>query len=202
VEPDERLGEEGNNAEGFSPPILRGRLIYLRPLSSEDYGFVRAMELDGDLSVRWRFRGAVVGPEQWAQSAWASTLAQFVVLRYTDPKPIGLVMAYRANFQDGHAFVAAESFETAKRSPFLIFGMALFIEYVFSCWPFHKLYLESAEFNVAQFGSGIGRFLEEEGRLREHLWYGGRRWDQVILALYRETWAREGRRVLGAVRQP
>ena len=84
----------------------------------------------------------------------------------------------------------------------MVFGVALFIDYVFTCWDFHKLYLEVSEYNAGQFQSGIGRLFDLEARLREHLWYGGRHWDELILALYRQTWEERAGRLLAAARPP
>jgi hypothetical protein len=111
-----------------------------------------------------------------------------------------LVALYRADFQDGHAYLAAEKFASAKPGPLMMLGVALFVDYVFACWNFHKLYLEVAEYNVDQFESGIGRLFEVEGRLREHIWYDGRRWDQLFFAMYRDAWHRESARLLAAAR--
>lgn len=177
---------------------MEGRHIYLRPLIPEDDPALRAAEVTGELGIRWRFRGTTPSPEQWSHAAWQSILAQFLVVRRTDNRPVGLVMAYRANFQDGHAQLAVEMLERARRSPLLVLGAALFVQYVFTCWNFHKLYLELPEYNLAQFGSGIDRTFKVEGRLREHFYYAGRRWDQLVVALYREVWLSVSPRLLSA----
>jgi hypothetical protein len=78
----------------------------------------------------------------------------------------------------------------------MMFGLALFLRYVFTCWNFRKLYMEVAEYNYEQFSSGAGRFFEVEGRLREHFYYGGRYWDKLILTLSRETFRDRGAAVL------
>jgi hypothetical protein len=161
---------------------------------------VRSRELAGPHAVRWRFRGAAVSPEKWLQAIWQSNLAQFLVIGNNDPRPQGLVWAYNANFQDGHAYFAVETFDDRVRSPLVVLGTALFLDYVFRCWNFHKLYVEAAEYNLRQFQSATTHLLMEEGRLRDHLWSAGRRWDQVILALYRDTWVTHGERVLAAER--
>ena len=186
----------------FGVAPLRGQHVLLRLIIPEDYRFLRVAELSGDLGVRWRFRGSTASPEQWSQSLWQSTLAQYLVVRTDDPTPLGLVAAYRANFQDGHAYLAAETFGGRRPAPVMLFGVALFIDYLFACWNFHKLYLEVVEYNMDQFESGIGRLFDVEGRLRHHVWYDGRRWDQLLLALYRDTWRRESARVLVAARGP
>jgi RimJ/RimL family protein N-acetyltransferase len=186
--------------EQFVVRSLRGRHVVLRHVLPDDYRFLRAAELSGDLAVRWRFRGASVSPDQWSQHFWQNTLAVFLVIGAKDPTPLGLVVAYRPSFQDGHACLGAETFLTARPAPLMVFGLALFIDYVFACWNFHKLYMEVAEYNLPQFKSSIGRFVEVEGRLRKHLWYDGRAWDQLFLALYRDRWYEQSGRLLSAAR--
>lgn len=189
---------ESTDATPFRIAPVHGRFVFLRPVGPEDYGFLRAAELGGELGVRWRYRGSMVSPDQWSRNLWQSTLTQYLIVGTTNPSPLGLVVAYQANFQDGHAYLAAESFRARRPDPLMIFGISLFIEHVFTCWSFHKLYLEVAEYNLGQFGSALGRQFAVEGRLREHIWYGDRRWDQVLLALYRDAWRRDSNRILRA----
>jgi hypothetical protein len=115
-------------------------------------------------------------------------LAQFLVVAAQRERPIGLVAAYRANFQDQHAYLSVARFGSSTRSPAMMLGLALFLRYVFDCWSFRKLYVETQEFNYEQFASGVGTYFELEGRLREHSFYRGRHWDQLTLAIYRERW--------------
>ncbi len=186
----------------FQLAPLRGRNVFLRPVSPEDYRMLRAADHGGELAVRWRMRGSTASPEQWAQNLWRSVLVQYLVVGLADPSPLGLVVVYKPNFQDGYGYLAVERLGPPRHVPALMLGVALFVDYVFTCWNFHKLYIETAEYNVSQFGSGIGRFLDLEARLRGHLWYAGRRWDQLILALHRETWDREAGRLRSAARSP
>lgn len=181
---------------------LRGPYVFLRPVMPEDYGFLRAVELDDDLVVRWRMRGQVPSPEQWAASLWSGVLAQFIVVETSTSRPIGMVALYQANFQDRHAYFAAARFRPARRTPLLIFGIAMAIEYAFTCWDFQKLYMELPEYNFAQFSSGEGRYFEVEGRLKGHLYAGGRRWDQLILAVERDHWREMGSRMVGRTQAP
>lgn len=186
----------------FLLPPVRGRHVYLRPLLPGDYAFVSAAELSGELARRWRFRGATVSPERWAQATWEAALAQFLVFGATSQRPLGLVVVYRPSFQDGHACLAAETFQVQSRGPLMILGIALFLDYVFTCWNFHKLYLEVPEYNLPAIASGLGNILVLEGRLQKHWWYGGRQWDQLILALYRDRWVDAAPRFLSAEREP
>jgi len=111
------------------------------------------------------------------------------VVSTTSTQPLGLVTAYNPDFRNGFVSLAAAKFEGRRHpSPVFIEGVALFIDYIFTSWNFRKLYIESGELNVPQFGSGIGWLIEEEGRLRQHRYFGGRFWDEYIMSIYREKW--------------
>jgi hypothetical protein len=174
-------------------PSLQGRHVYLRAIIPDDYRFLQMFETSGDFAVRWRFRGGTPSPENWARALWADVLVQYLIVGRKSNTPVGLVAAYQPNFQDGHAKIAAARFDPAGPSPAMILGLAIFLRYVFSCWDLRKLYMELPEYNYAQFSSGAGRIFELEGRLRDHYWFGGETWDQLLLAIHRETWQkREG----------
>jgi len=184
----------------FATPRLRSHHVYLKPIDPSDYPFLQMVETVGDPAPRWRHRGVTPSPDQWAQVLWAGVLVQFMVVAVQSNKPIGRVVIYQPNFQDRHAYFAAMRFEPRDRSPLMVLGISLFLEYVFAYWPFEKLYMEVPEYNLDQFASGLGRFFEIEGRLRGHFRMGGRTWDQLILALYRAN-AIEHRERLREVRE-
>jgi hypothetical protein len=189
------------SSKRFLPPPLEGVHAHLRPVTPRDYELIQALELSTELAFRWRFRGSTPSPEQWAQTLWRGVIAQYLVVSPGQQQPIGLVLAYNANFQDQYAYVAVARFESQTRSPVMILGFGIFIHYVFTCWPFRKLYLESSQYNYDQFASGMGRYFEVEARLRDHSFFGGQYWDQLTLAIYREPWMRLGKRLL-AVESP
>jgi hypothetical protein len=181
----------------FSRPSLQGRHVRLRAVVPEDSRFLQFAETSTEVAPRWRLRGATPGPQEWTQSFWRGVLAQFVVVPARgEGSPLGVVAAYQANFQDGHAYLAAARFDGDTRSPLMIFGVAAFIEYVFTCWDFRKLYMDVPEYNYAQLANGSQRFFAMEGRLRAHSYFAGRHWDQLILAIHRERWLQEGSALL------
>jgi hypothetical protein len=179
------------------PPIV-GRRVALRPVEIGDYPLLRSMELSNELGVHWKYRGQILSPEQWNASLWTGVLAQFLVFSRTEDRPVGLVAVYKASFQDSHAYVSALGFQPGRHSPAMLLGVAVFLQYVFGCWDFDKLYFELPSYNLSQFASGLDRFFEIEGRLRGHYTYRGRKWDLLLLAMYRERWEAESRRVLAA----
>ena len=70
-------------------------------------------------------------------------------------------------------------------------GVAGVLEHIFACWPFRRLYLESADDNSRQFASGFGRFFVEEGCRRNQLFAGNRYQDVHLLTITRELWEME-----------
>lgn len=178
-------------------PPLEGRHVYLRPITPSDYRFLQEAELGPELAMRWRHRGATPSPEEWARGLWIGVLAQHLIVARDGDAPLGLALVHNPSFQDGYAYFAAVRLRPGDRSPAMMLGVGLFLQYVFANWNFRKLYLEVAEFNLASFASGLGLF-QVEARLKEHLWFAGRYWDQLTLALYRNTWELDAKRLLGA----
>jgi hypothetical protein len=187
-------GEDGGKPLGL--PSLQVRQVLLRPLSPADYTPLRAAELVPPLGPRWRFRGMTPSPEEWARLTSERQLAQFIAQRTTDNVPLGLLQLHNAGFQDGHAQLSIARLGPPGPSPELIVGLGIFLRYVFYCWDFRKLYMEVPEYNYDQISSGEGKFFSVEGRFKDHLFLGGRYWDQFILAMHRETWQRSGEPLL------
>ena len=191
-DPSDGAREREGSSEPPLTPKLYGRDVYLRAVLPSDLEFIQRMEVGGHLANRWRFRGATPNPQEWARVFWKDVLAQYLVIGRKREQPIGLAYAYKPNFQDGHAYIAAARF-APEPTPLMLSGLGLLIEHVFTCWNFRKLYFETTEYNYPQFASGAGRFFELEGRLREYRFYGGRYWDELIFAITRETWIEKGK---------
>jgi RimJ/RimL family protein N-acetyltransferase len=176
--------------ESIEAPLqcTQGRWISLRPVRPADYDFIRSAELSDELGLRWRHRGATPSPEAFAHTLWAGVLTQYLVVANSDNRVLGLVCAYDADLRAGTCFIGFARFDRRDRSPGLVEGVLLLTDHLFAHWPFRKLYGECLEFNLPEFGAGLGPLLVEEGRLREHMFAGGRYWDLCYLALYRDTW--------------
>jgi hypothetical protein len=155
----------------------------------DDYPALQRVELGPDLIQRWRYRGSTPSPEQWAQTLWNTVLAQFLVVSADSEEPLGIVVLYRPAFQHGWAYVAAARFDGGGPSYQFMLGVVLFIEYSFRHWDLRKMYMELPEYNLEQFVSGNERFFEIEGRLVGHTFYDGQHWDELVLAIYRDTFA-------------
>lgn len=172
-----------------APPRLTGRRVDLQPVVEADYPFLFDLATCEELGYRWRNHGETPSPEMFHRSVWNNVLAQFIVRSIDTEESIGHVMVYRPDFQNGTAYIAQVVAPVAHGRGWALEGSALFLDYVFTMWSFRKLYGESLGYNYAQFASGASRSLfHEEGRLREHEFYGGRYWDLHFFAVYRTDW--------------
>jgi hypothetical protein len=173
--------------EGPRFPGLIGRHVALRPVTAADYAMLQMLETGGEVGARWRFRGQTPSPEAWVGNLWNGVLTQFLVQSRSEEGPIGLVVGYRASFQDRHLYLAATRFDLRRPTPLMMLGVALFLRHVFDTWAFRTVYMEVPEYNLDQIASGSGRYFSEQARLPGYYEQGGRTWDHVILALTRDV---------------
>ena len=113
---------------------------------------------------------------------------QFMVLQKGSLEPVGLVTAYNPSLREGWAYAAGLTVPSAMGSGLILEGLAVLTTYLFDTWPLRKVYFETIEFNLAQFGALPGDLFIEEGRFRSHIYYRGRYWDVVTLCVYATDW--------------
>jgi RimJ/RimL family protein N-acetyltransferase len=166
------------------------RRIRLRIITDRDNFFLYELMSSPQAGGRVRFGGATPSPDKIASSLWESVLAQFMIESASSQKSLGLVAITSPNFRDGFAYSSALGLLEAQGTGLIAEGVLLGFNYAFMTWPFRKIYMEATEESYQAFKSGLGRFFTEEGRLRKHSFWNGRFMDLLILAVYRETWAR------------
>lgn len=188
----------GAGTNGAAPPMESWR-VALRPVHEHDLTFLYDLSTSGDTAWRWRQRGTTPSPQVFADQLFAGVLTQFIIVDRKDERRLGLVVAYRAEHRNGHAYLGIVVRPDCERRGLAFEALALFIDYLFRLWNFRKLYAEGPEFAFAQFGSAFSRYLEEEGRLQEHYYHDGRYWSYITAALYRERWNRERGRLLRGI---
>ncbi len=175
---------------------MRTRHIRLHTITDRDALFLYDLMTSPAAGGRVRFAGATPSPEKVASSLWDSVLAQFIVEGATAQRPLGLVSITSPNFRDGYAYLSAVGTPEAQGSGLIAQGVLLGFNYAFLTWPFRKIYMEVSETSYEAFRSGLKSFFTEEGHLREHAFWDGRYVDVFLLAVYRETWAARGPRLV------
>lgn len=180
------------------PPNV-GRRVLLRPITPADYDFIYDLETSPHTSYRWRHQGQTPSPDAVVESLWAGTLAQFLIVRRETGEPVGFVNAHNADLANGFCYIAMVGHPKFERTALVMDGMALFLNYLFSTWPFRVLYGESLEFNLRNFRLASDRLFRVEGQLRNHRYFDGRYWDKWILAVHRDDWELHKPRLLRVV---
>ena len=179
-------------ATGLDPDRWRPRRVHLKRFEDADVG--PYIELCTSLGVgrQFRFGGAAIPPPATLSAVWDGTLVHLVGVGNRSRRRLGVASVTSADMRNGTAYLSVVSDIGVIGSGLMIEVAGLAIEYVFSTWPFRKLYAEVPEYNLRTFGSVTKRFFRREGLLTEHVFLDGRYWDVHVLATDRATWQREG----------
>ena len=170
------------------PVTLSSTRVRLRSVRATDGDWLYDL-LTRTSGSRWRYRGRTPAPGEFHVDLWRGVLSQFVVTD-VDDRPAGLVGAYNANTTAGHCHVFAVG--ATDQGRLITEATARFADWLFESFEFHKLWIESAEFNLAQFAS-LTELATVEGRLTNFDYWGGRFWDLLILSVTQERWTRHRR---------
>ena len=171
------------------PPLLSSERLRLREVRPDDYPFLYHLAASPSESHLWRFRGAQPSYEEFAQTVKRGVFVQFLIVSKRNQDRLGLVSCYNADFRNRNAYIAMQGSPDLPDRSWIMEAGRLFVDYLFGCFDFEKLYAEAPAFTFDRFRAGLGKFFAEEGRLRGHERFMGRWWDLHILALYRSTWS-------------
>ncbi len=181
-------GSEQTDIDDPGPVIRTGRSVRLVPADQRYADFLYSLAIDETVGFRWILTGQVPRREVFEQQLWNGVLSQFVVCRKDSDGPIGVVLAYNADLNNGYAYAASAVISEAVGSGVGIEAVDLFVDYLFRCFNLRKIYFEVPEYNLPEIQSLIGGLFHQECVLREHTYYAGRHWNRYILALYRQDY--------------
>jgi hypothetical protein len=167
-------------------PVRRGRHVTLRPLRPDDYGPLHEIALFTDAGSRWRLHGGIPPFDKFVSLLLDGAPATFAIEHNDDSRLIGMVQLWNYNAMNHNGHITAFLHPSARGRGWPLEGVLLFVDYVFPVFDLRKLYFESLETEVAQYGSIVGPILRPEALYREHQWAFGRLADCHVLALYRE----------------
>ena len=183
---DEAVGLDLPSREHSLDPPTEGRHVRLASVEPHHLPLLHRWMTDPASGYRWRFRGGVPSPDDFAAVLWANSLATFALESTETGELIGLCSASSADFRNGYAYGSAFLAPRYRNAGWPAEGVVLFTNYVFHHFQLRKLYIEALEFNVEQFGSALGTLLHVEGRLAQHEFYGDSFVDMIVMGLYRD----------------
>jgi RimJ/RimL family protein N-acetyltransferase len=164
---------------------MSGRFFRIRPVEPRDVDALYEIALNPEVSYRWRYRGFHPTREKFEADLKAFIFCAMTVTSVKTDEVVGLLISYYQDPRNMHAYFGSLFDPKYLKRGVSIEAVLLFCNYLFSTWPFRKLYMEISEFNIELIGSGKGRNFEIEGRLKDHEFYKGRYWDKLTLAVYR-----------------
>lgn len=166
--------------------VRRGRHVAIRPVHPDDYTPLYEIALFTDAGSRWRLHGETPTLEQFLKLLFEDARVTFAVERGSDNGLIGMVQLWMHDAVSRNGHITAFLHPSVRGRGWALEGVILFVDYVFRVFDLHKLYFESLDDEVRQYGSMIGPILRREGRLPEHKRVFGRWVDFHVLALYDE----------------
>jgi RimJ/RimL family protein N-acetyltransferase len=178
----------GAGSSVATPPPLTAHRVGLRAMDSDDLGFLYELATAQEVGFRWRFRGFIPSYETFVHSLTHDVLAQFLVVHPETGRRLGYVVAYRTDPRNGYTHIGIVMIPPLIGKGVGAEALILFVNYLFDTWNLRKIYAEIPEFNYGTVASGSGRLFQEEAKLRDHIFYGGKYWDQYVVAIYREAW--------------
>jgi len=168
-------------------PARAGRHVRIRPVLPGDHKWLHELAVMTEQGARWRLQGTVPSFEQFLQVLYAGTHANFALERARDGAAYGLCQLWQFDPLARTAHLTTMLAPGFVRKAWPMEGIFLFIDYVFSCYGLRKLYLESLEDEAKQYAIGSRSLLVLEGKLKGHKFVHGRYVDNLIFALWRET---------------
>lgn len=173
-------------------PIIRGRLMALRPVWPTDFELFYSWFADADEAPLWtsQFRRLGTFPEFVpALEAWLRDGLTLVKVDEKSGTRFGFARAYQMNLVDGYAWVQAFTTPAYRLRRHSAESAILFSKYLFERFPLRKLCSEVYEYNsnAVSLNEKLGFVLE--GRLRAHTWFRDRYWDHLLYSLNRDDWA-------------
>lgn len=171
--------------------FLRGRRVEMRPLLEQDIPLlVRWMN---DREVTHNLTACFPVQEQhereWLESLHKQKGSKVVLMMVVDEGPIGVMGLHRINWVDQTAVTGA--FIGEKDMWGKGYGSEakmLLLEYAFNTLGLRKVCSTVIEFNARSLGYNRKCGYVVEGRRVNQFYRNGRYWDEIQLAVFRESW--------------
>ncbi|MCF2525813.1 GNAT family N-acetyltransferase [Yinghuangia soli] len=159
----------------------------MRPADDADIPFLWALFATDEVSYRWVYRGRIPTPESIRMNLQRPDVLGHIIEDTRGQKQLGYVGAFDVNDRNGHAQLGTVVGPDQQQTGVGVTATMLFADYLFTILPLRKLYLQSLDYNYAQFSSLVSRgYASVEGVLREHEFFAGRYWDIHVLSVTRE----------------
>jgi len=159
------------------PHILETRRIVLRPAVNEDLPTLSAWE---DTKDYLEFVSSQKG---------AKYFFRFIIERKRGKGsvPLGILYTFSYNKADGYMFLNIFLDSNHRNAGYGAEACALAIRHIFESFPVYKIYCDAYSSNPKAVSMMRGIGLEQEGFLKGHRLYNGKRYDVIRFAVYQRN---------------
>lgn len=187
--------EFGNAPHTSSEENKATQLTEIRPLIPSDLPYVYELLLNDDLAWTWHYNTGAIPPyEIFVKTFYGAALYYLVITLTGNDRPVGVVAMYNADLRNRHGYIATAFADGLHGSMASIEAMEMCLEYTFYKWDLAKVYMQVPEFRFENYRTGEDIYFSVEGRLGSHYYLDGRRWDMLIISVYREVVIKTGKR--------
>jgi len=169
---------------------LEGKRVLVRPAETKDLRLLYTWRNQADFIELCSARRRIVGYEEFVEEFHrdldGDRHIQCVIERLKDQTTIGTVFSYNLNLVDGFVFVTIFVDEHYRRLGYSVEAMALFLDYLFTTLPLHKIYMEVYGYNDASLSVVRRAGFAQEACFKEHRYLDGKRHDLFRFALFRD----------------
>ncbi len=114
----------------------------------------------------------------------------FIIRRRDDGKPVGVIYNYNASIVDQTCYLCVFLQADFTHTGMGTVASELFLRHLFHDQAIRKVYIEVFGYNEKVVRLARMKGFEQEGKLKEHRWYGNRYWDLNILAITRSEFTK------------
>jgi RimJ/RimL family protein N-acetyltransferase len=160
--------------------------VKLVPFSPEHHAFLHDCYAEDPSIFQWLFPFGMPDREILAERVPQSVSHLLVIIEASHQTPIGIAYLYRWRPPDGVAFFSLSFRKDGKGADLGKEAATMFVEHIFSSLNMRKLFIKGCVWQLTTICDAMGSILEEEGCLRDHIYFDGHWHDQLILSVSRE----------------
>lgn len=167
-----------------------GRWVALRPVLRSDYMTLYSWATDLRTLYLWSSDRRIPPFEEFVlrMDRVLHETQMLLMLERQHRAPIGFCQAYDINLSEGWASLLVFADDAHRSHPHPAEGGLIFVDFLFKHFALRKLYADVFEYNEESLKILLKGGFREEARLPNHIWYEGKYWSQLKLALYREEY--------------
>jgi len=170
-------------------PTLVGKNIYLRPAEAEDYRITYQWFLASDPQSQTCHDVKLASPDEIVERMRRKepdrTEGDFMVVRNVDDALIGKIKFFHLNMLNRSAEIGYIIDPAERENGYGKESVRLLVRYLFDYFNLNKVYAQTSSFNKASIKLLESLDFKLDGTLRQHHYYRGDLYDDLIYSLLR-----------------